>query len=37
MAISQASDITTPTLDIIKHGLNHARTVNSEQELFNRI
>ncbi len=37
MAISQASDITTPTLDLIKHGLNHARTVNADQELYNQI
>ncbi len=37
MTISQASDITTPTLDLIKHGLNHARTVNADQELYNRI
>lgn len=37
MAISQTSDITTPTLDLIKHGLNHARTVNSDQELYNQI
>lgn len=31
------SDITTPTLDIIKHGLSHAQTVNSDQVLYNRI
>ena len=37
MAISQASDITTPALDIIKHGLSHARAVNADQELYNRI
>ena len=37
MTISQSSNITTPTIDIIKHGLNHARTINSEQEMFNRI
>ena len=37
MAISQASDITSPTLDLIKHGLNHARTVNADQELYNQI
>jgi len=37
MAISQSSDITTPTLDLIKHGLNHARTVNADQELYNQI
>ena len=37
MTISQASDITTPTLDLIKHGLQHARTVNADQELYNQI
>jgi Rod binding domain-containing protein len=37
MTISQASDITTPTLDLIKHGLNHARTVNADQEMYNQI
>ncbi len=37
MAISQVSDITTPTLDLIKHGINHAQTVNSDQVLYNRI
>ena len=37
MAIAQTSDITTPTLDLIKHGINHARTVNSDQILYNRI
>lgn len=37
MTISQASDITTPTLDLIKHGLNHARTINADQELYNQI
>ena len=37
MTISQAGDITTPTLDLIKHGLNHARTVNADQELYNQI
>lgn len=37
MDITKASDITTPTLDLIKHGLNHAQTVNSDQVLYNRI
>ena len=37
MTISQATDITTPTLDLIKHGINHARTVNADQEMYNRI
>ena len=37
MDITKTSDITTPTLDLIKHGLNHARTVNSDQELYNQI
>ena len=35
--VASVSDITTPTLDLIKNGLNHARTVNSDQELYNRI
>ena len=30
-------DFSTPTLDIIKSGLNHAQTVNSDQVLYNRI
>lgn len=30
-------DITTPTLDMIKHGINHAHTVNADQVLYNRI
>lgn len=37
MGITNTSDITTPTLDLIKHGLNHAQTVNSDQVLYNRI
>ena len=37
MEITNSSDITTPTLDLIKHGLNHAQTVNSDQVLYNRI
>ncbi len=37
MTISQANDITSGTIDLIKHGLNHARTVNDDQELYNRI
>ena len=27
----------TPTVDLIKHDLNHAQTVNSDQILYNRI
>ena len=30
-------DFSTPTLDIIKSGLENARTVNSDQVLYNRI
>ena len=30
-------DFSTPTLDLIKHDLNHAQTVNSDQVLYNRI
>ena len=30
-------DFSTPTLDLIKHDLNNARTVNSDQVLYNRI
>ena len=30
-------DFSTPTFDIIKSGLNHAQTVNSDQVLYNRI
>ena len=37
MAISQASDIHSGTIDLIKHGLHHARTVNADQELYNQI
>ena len=37
MTVSQTSDITTPTLDLIKHDIKHAQTVNSDQILYNRI
>ena len=37
MTISQASDIHSGTIDLIKHGIDHARTVNADQELYNRI
>ena len=37
MAIAQTSDIHSGTIDLIKHGLNHARTVNADQELYNQI
>ena len=30
-------DFSTPTLDLIKHDLNHAQVVNSDQVLYNRI
>lgn len=30
-------DFSTPTLDLIKHDLNNARTINSDQVLYNRI
>ncbi len=30
-------DFSTPTIDMIKSGLNNARTVNSDQVLYNRI
>ena len=30
-------DFSTPTIDLIKSGLNNARTVNSDQVLYNRI
>ena len=37
MAITPANDITSGTIDLIKHGLSHARTVNADQELYNQI
>ena len=37
MNVSNSSDIQSPTLDLIKHGINHAQTVNSDQVLYNRI
>ena len=30
-------DFSTPTLDLIKHDLNNAKTINSDQVLYNRI
>jgi len=30
-------DFSTPTIDLIKHNLNNARVVNSDQVLYNRI
>ena len=30
-------DFSTPTIDLIKNGLDNARTVNSDQVLYNRI
>ena len=32
-----STDITTPTLDLIKHGVDHAQTVNADQVLYDRI
>ena len=37
MDILDSTNIQSPTLDLIKHGLNHAKTVNSDQVLYNRI
>ena len=37
MDIPSSTDIQSPTIDLIKHGLNHAQTVNSDQVLYNRI
>lgn len=37
MDITNSTDIQSPTIDLIKHGLNHAQTVNSDQVLYNRI
>ena len=37
MEITNTTDIQSPTVDLIKHGLNHAQTVNSDQVLYNRI
>ena len=37
MGIQSTSDITSPTLDLIKHGINHAQTVNADQVMYNRI
>jgi len=37
MDILDSTNIQSPTLDLIKHGLDHARTVNSDQVLYNRI
>ena len=30
-------DFSTPTIDLIKHDIDNARTVNSDQVLYNRI
>jgi len=32
-----STDITTPTTDLIRNGINHAQTVNADQVLYNRI
>ena len=37
MTITSTSDITSGTIDLIKHGLHTARTVNADQELYNQI
>ena len=37
MAIAQTGDIHSGTIDLIKHGLHTARTVNADQELYNQI
>ena len=37
MEIANSTDIQSPTIDLIKHGLSHAQTVNSDQILYNRI
>ena len=37
MEISAATDIQSPTVDLIKHGINHAQTVNADQVMYNRI
>ena len=37
MEITSSTDIQSPTIDLIKHGINHAQTVNSDQILYNRI
>ena len=37
MDITSSTDIQSPTIDLIKHGLNHAQTVNADQVLYNRI
>ena len=37
MDITSTQDIQSPTIDLIKHGLNHAQTVNADQVLYNRI
>ena len=37
MEITNSTDIQSPTIDLIKHGINHAQTVNADQVLYNRI
>ena len=37
MEITNTTDIQSPTIDLIKHGINHAQTVNSDQIMYNRI
>ena len=37
MEIASTQDIHSGTIDLIKHGLHTARTVNADQELYNQI
>jgi Rod binding domain-containing protein len=37
MELTNIQDIQSGTIDLIRHGLNHARTVNADQELYNQI
>ena len=35
--MEMTQDIQSPTIDLIKHGINHAQTVNADQVMYNRI
>jgi len=37
MDIASSTDITTPTLDIVRNSISHSQTVNADQVLYNRI
>lgn len=37
MEITSSTDIQSPTVDLIKHGINHAQIVNADQVMYNRI